>query len=100
MDGTATNKPDVSNLQWWTVREVANLLRYDPSTIRRWCETRKIAASLLPGGTWRIHKSVIDKLQADGLPEQRRQETAKVPTEFEEAHDYFDESPSTRKARA
>ncbi len=96
MDATERRQPDISSLEWWTVRELANLLRYDASTIRRWCETKKIDAALLPGGTWRIHKSTVDKLQAGGLPEKRRQETARVAPEWESATDYFDESPKAR----
>lgn len=96
------NQPitDVGTLEWWTVRELANLLRYDASTIRRWCETGRIVANRMPGGTWRIHKSVVEKLQAGGLPEKRRIETAGVPVEFAAAHDYFDDGESAKpKAR-
>jgi excisionase family DNA binding protein len=90
---------DVATLEWWTVRELANLLRFDASTIRRWCENKRIDAAQLPGGTWRIHKSVVEKLQVDGMPEKRRIRTAGVPEEFAAARDYFDDEPSSAKAR-
>jgi excisionase family DNA binding protein len=85
------NSQHLGHVEWWTVREVANLLRYDASTIRRWCETGKIRAAKMPGGTWRIHESIVSKLQAGGLPEQRRQETARVDPVWESGTDHFAE---------
>lgn len=84
---------DIQNLKWWTVREVANLLRYDTSTIRRWCETKKIEAARMPGGTWRIHELAVNKLQAGGLPEKRRIETAPLVPALANATDYFPDEP-------
>lgn len=86
------------SLTWWTPFEVANLLRYHISTILRWCQTEKIRAAKLPGGTWRIHESAVNQLQACGLPEQRRQETAKVDPVWENVPDRA--AAIQRKARS
>ena len=88
MPKTITQR-EVETLEWWTCREVGNLLRFDASTVRRWCESGKIEAAQMPGGTWRIHESVVKQIQKDGLPEKRRIETAKVPAGFENVTDYF-----------
>lgn len=99
MTSKSLTTSEVATLEWWTVREVANLLRYDASTVRRWCETGKIDAGRMPGGTWRIHKSAVEKMQAGGLPEKRQRDARHVATEFDTARDYFDEEPPKPKAR-
>lgn len=84
--------------EWWMPRELANLLRYHVTTVLRWCESEKIIANKMPGGTWRIHRSVVEEIQAGGLPEKRRLQQAKVDPIWEASHDYFAESKP--KARA
>ena len=87
---------DVGTLEWWTVREVANLLRHDHSTVQRWCITGKLQAVKLPGGQWRIHKDVVAEIQKSGLPEKRRVETATVDPEWECQKDHFSDMPKAR----
>jgi excisionase family DNA binding protein len=89
----------LQQVEWWTPREVANLLRYDVSTIVRWCQAKKIDAAQMPGGTWRINKAVVEKIQQSGLPEERRRQTSKASPEWEACNDYFEES-SKPKVRA
>ncbi len=91
---TTTRQLDVSTLEWWTPREVGNKHGYDDSTIRRWCETGKIKAAKMPGGTWRIHVSVVESLGSAGLPRPTRR--GQMPAEFADATNYFDESPSPK----
>jgi excisionase family DNA binding protein len=86
---------NVSNLEWWTCREVGNRLGYDGSTIRRWCESGKIQAAKMPGGTWRIHASVVDSIGRTGVPD-RQPLGREAPAEFRDAPDHFDDSPSPK----
>lgn len=89
---------DISTLEFWTPREVANLLRCDPSTVTRWCTSGKIDAAQLPGGTWRIHKSVVDSIKAKGMP-QVHQKSVEPGPEWESANDYFDDDAAAAKPK-
>lgn len=41
---------------------LARKLGYHPRTVRRWCESGQIAATLMPSGRWRIEQSEVDRL--------------------------------------
>jgi excisionase family DNA binding protein len=45
-----------------TVAEVADQLRLDPETIRRWAREGRIKAIALPSGLWRFRRSDVEDL--------------------------------------
>lgn len=45
-----------------TTSEVANSLRVDSSTVRRWATTGAISSVRLPNGTIRIPRSELDRM--------------------------------------
>jgi excisionase family DNA binding protein len=45
-------------------REVADLLRVDETTVLRWVKDREVEASRLPGGTYRIPRSEVERILA------------------------------------
>jgi excisionase family DNA binding protein len=46
-----------------TANEVAELLRVHPATVTRWIRLGLIEAMRLPGGTYRIARSELDRLK-------------------------------------
>lgn len=57
----------MTNQQFMTIREVAEYLRVDRSTVWRWCINGKLAAFQI-GRSWRIHRAVVEQLVGSGLP--------------------------------
>lgn len=57
-----------------TTSEVAQALRVDSSTVRRWATTGAIAAVRLPNGTFRIPRTALDELlmPTEATPEDSR----------------------------
>ena len=47
--------------QYLTPAEVSKALAVSADTIRRWARQGRIDAVQLPGGTWIIHRDVINK---------------------------------------
>ena len=45
-----------------TVAEVADVLRVDPSTVRRWIEKGDLEAITLPSGIYRVPRHALDRL--------------------------------------
>jgi len=45
-----------------TVAEVADVLRVDPSTVRRWIEAGTLEAITLPSGVYRVPRTALDAL--------------------------------------
>jgi excisionase family DNA binding protein len=45
-------------------REVADLLRVDESTVLRWIKEGDVEALRLPGGTYRIPRSEVERILA------------------------------------
>jgi excisionase family DNA binding protein len=86
---------EIRELTWWTVRELANRLRVDASTVRRWCESETIKAGKY-GGQWRIHRTVVAELEAKGKPELPPTEPADPA--WKAARDYYGED--SEKIRA
>lgn len=64
--GAGVDAAAISTLEFWTIREIANLLRVDGSTVRRWCETGRIKAQKF-GNAWRVHSSVVDEARRNGI---------------------------------
>lgn len=52
------------DIELMTTSEVAQALRVDSSTVRRWAATGAIAAVRLPNGTFRIPRTALDELLA------------------------------------
>lgn len=57
--------------------EVAKLLNVLTKTVTLWCQQGKIAATKLPGGHWRIARSVVAEFLPDETPEQFEGERAR-----------------------
>jgi excisionase family DNA binding protein len=45
-----------------TTQEVADLLRVDTHTVRRWIAARKLDAVRLPGGEWRVERAAVEAM--------------------------------------
>jgi excisionase family DNA binding protein len=50
-----------------TVEEVANTLKVDPETIRRWLQTGKLRGSKISPVAWRVDSEDIDKFLASKI---------------------------------
>lgn len=86
----------ISTLEFWTIREVANLLRVDGSTVRRWCEAGRIKAQKI-GNAWRVHSTVVDEVRRNGVADT----PSAVPHDPAwDAPDQFAEEPAARASRA
>lgn len=46
--------------QYYTVKEVATILRVHVETVRRWCEEGKLVGAKKYGDRWRIPRSSVD----------------------------------------
>ena len=53
--------------QLMTIREVADHLRVDRTTVWRWCAAGKLSA-FKAGHSWRIYRAAVDHLIKTGLP--------------------------------
>ena len=52
--------------EWLKVRDVAELLRVDPETVRRWLRNGALKGSLLSDrGGWRIQRSEVDRFMQE-----------------------------------
>jgi excisionase family DNA binding protein len=49
-----------------TVQEVADYLKISKTTVWRWCNEKKIAASKVGHG-WRIQRAEVERILAEGL---------------------------------
>lgn len=74
---TELTTSEIATLEWWTVRELANRWRCDPSTITKRCNEDLDFARKLPGG-WRIHKSTIDRVEKLGQQQEVKQAVRRV----------------------
>lgn len=59
---------DVGTLEWWTVREVANLFRVSPDTIHRRIKSGHIRCVPFGDKSRRIHRDEVERLRRSGLP--------------------------------
>jgi excisionase family DNA binding protein len=58
--------------EFYTVKEVAEMLGKAEYTVREWCRLGRLAVRKLPGGRgnegeWRIPQKELDRYQAEGL---------------------------------
>ena len=58
-----TDLPFASNATYLSVKEVANLFRVCPKTVRRWIKSGRLSATRL-GRDWRIAKTDLKSLAA------------------------------------
>jgi excisionase family DNA binding protein len=54
------------NVEFYTVDEVAKVLRLHPYTIRRLCREKRVPAFKF-GGQWRFEKTAIQKMMGEGI---------------------------------
>lgn len=47
-----------------TTEEVAEILRVDPETVRRYARDKRLPAFALPGGLWRFHRRDVDEFMS------------------------------------
>lgn len=65
--GRATTELPASDpLRLFTVDEVAELLRYHPATVNRWCQEEKIPFRNILGAGRRFTRTDIEQILADG----------------------------------
>lgn len=58
-----------SDVSYLTTREVADMVRVTPSTVRRWAERGNLGfAAKLPGGEYRFDAAVVRALFANTSP--------------------------------
>lgn len=58
--------------EWFTPKEVADLLGKQPYTVREWCRFGRLKAQKLQGGRgnegeWRIHRDELSRYHREGL---------------------------------
>jgi excisionase family DNA binding protein len=53
-----------------TTVEAARMLRVSRKTVARWIRLGLLPAVQLPGGTYRIHRDVVEKMLREGRPDQ------------------------------
>lgn len=72
MTSKSLTTSEVSTLEWWTVREVANRWKVSVDVVYDALTDKSLLGRKF-GGSWRIHSSAIAAYEAPGIPKERRE---------------------------